>query len=264
MPNTIVRYYKTSDKQLSIVCGRGISKRFPMHRHISLSIGMVVNGMRILKINSKNYLIGKGDVFIINSGEAHAIGKNEIPEHDYIVVSISPVLIEKYLGSKENQFENIIESSEISILLQQWFNLLIDKPKKENFEFRFEELIKKLSNFKKSEKIIKPENSAIEKIRIFIDKESSLNHSLESLAERAFLSPFHFSRLFKNHTGLAPHQYILDNRLRQARELLENNFSVLDIAITCGFYDASHFIRHFTKYFGVSPMEYQKGINKLT
>jgi quercetin dioxygenase-like cupin family protein len=81
---TIV-YHKSKD--LSIVCGRGVSKRFPTHRHKSVSLGMVLKGSRILTIQKSKYIIAEGDVFIINSEESHSIGETLNDEHDYIVFS---------------------------------------------------------------------------------------------------------------------------------------------------------------------------------
>lgn len=263
MSGTLIKYYKSNDKQVSIVCGRGISKRFPMHRHRSVSVGMVINGMRLLNINSKRYIVDQGDIFIINADQPHAIGENTNPEHDYIVVSLSQKLIEKYLEPDNLQFENIVESKTLSAKLKNWFEVLIHSEKELHRSFDTENFIMSLADFQKAENQIETENINIQRIRHLLDRDLNVNHSLESLAEKAFLSPFHFSRLFRKQTGLAPHQYLLDNRLRQARELLEQNFSIIDIAIECGFYDASHFIRHFTKYYGVSPLTYQKGIGHL-
>ena len=65
----LIVYHK--GKTLSVVCGRGVSKRFPTHRHKSVSLGMVLKGSRMLTIQKSKYIIAEGDVFIINSDESH-------------------------------------------------------------------------------------------------------------------------------------------------------------------------------------------------
>ncbi len=77
---------------------------------------------------------------------------------------------------------------------------------------------------------------------------------LTALASVAGLSPFHFARLFKQSTGLAPHQYLIRVRVEHARGLLvHGNESITSVAIQVGFCDQSHFSTHFKRIYGVTP-----------
>jgi AraC family transcriptional regulator len=83
--------------------------------------------------------------------------------------------------------------------------------------------------------------------------------SLQSMADSAGLSPFHFARLFKNATGLTPHEYVTRCRAEKARELLLGSYaSVADVAIQAGFYDQSHLSRHFKKLYGLTPAAFAR------
>jgi AraC family transcriptional regulator len=78
--------------------------------------------------------------------------------------------------------------------------------------------------------------------------------SLDQLAQSVNLSPSHLRRLFKQATGLAPHQYLLQLRVNRAKELLlTGSFSVGQVATEVGFADQSHLHRHFKRVFGVTP-----------
>ena len=219
--------------------------------------------MRLLNIGPARYILCEGDIFIINLEEPHAIAENKNPEHDYIVVSFNKSLIDKYLKTSGFHFKNIIDDQEISEILCDWFNVLLCKDIPDSSKINIQPVIERLCLFQKEFGEKEKQSDSIKKIKDILDNEFSDNHSIESLANKAFLSPFHFSRIFKRHTGMAPHQYLLDNRLQQARKLLGDNFQIIDIAIACGFYDASHFIRHFTNYYGVPPLKYQKGTHML-
>jgi AraC-like DNA-binding protein len=82
----------------------------------------------------------------------------------------------------------------------------------------------------------------------------------DEVARAACLSPFHFSRLFHRIVGLAPHQYLLRCRLRNAQKLLstEEGRSVADVAAETGFADQAHFSRHFRRAFGKSPQQFRR------
>ncbi|HEX2936388.1 MAG TPA: AraC family transcriptional regulator [Bacteroidales bacterium] len=248
-------YYKTSDRNICIVCGRGISRRVPLHRHVSLSVGMILEGQRILTIRNNKYMLGKGDIFIINAEEPHSIGAATQQEHDYIVVSFSQSYIKDYASGF--RFPAIIDSQLIREELTHLFSLLIGNTAPENLQLLLAQIIKELAGFKYSQNY-DPEDDRIQRVKYLLDKFPETGISLDELAEKAFMSMFHFSRLFKRYTGLAPHRYLLDNRIRHARKLLENNIPVGDVAILSGFYDSSHFVRHFQTFYGISPLEFQK------
>jgi AraC family transcriptional regulator len=77
---------------------------------------------------------------------------------------------------------------------------------------------------------------------------------LETLADLAQLSPSHFSRAFKTSTGVAPHRWLLQARVRKAQELLiEGRMPLAAVAVETGFVDQAHFTRVFSRATGESP-----------
>ena len=77
--------------------------------------------------------------------------------------------------------------------------------------------------------------------------------SLEILASLVAISPFHFCRLFKQSTGLSPHQYVIRERVERAKSLLLRGNTVTQAAFEVGFSDAAHLHRHFKQRFGITP-----------
>jgi AraC family transcriptional regulator len=93
----------------------------------------------------------------------------------------------------------------------------------------------------------------------YIRDRLSTDISLKELAAAVGSSPFHFARLFKRSTGLSPHQYIVRQRVEQARKLLlAGNDSLASIAKQVGFYDQSHLTMHFKRVCGLTPKAYSE------
>ena len=82
--------------------------------------------------------------------------------------------------------------------------------------------------------------------------------SLTALATTVGMSPYHFARLFKQSTGRSPHQYVLDQRITQAKHLLATTaLPIATIAYQVGFASQSHLARHFRQRTGVTPKAYR-------
>lgn len=79
---------------------------------------------------------------------------------------------------------------------------------------------------------------------------------LRALADLVGLSPGRLSNLFRHHLGVPPHRYIGRQRIAWASELLLHGMPAAAVADACGFYDQSHFSRHFKQHLGVTPGQY--------
>lgn len=80
------------------------------------------------------------------------------------------------------------------------------------------------------------------------------------LAREAGSSEFHFSRRFRQTTGLSPLQYLLRLRLARARQLLrETTRPIIEVGLEVGFASPSHFAHRFRRETGLSPSDYRRG-----
>ncbi|HEU5418194.1 MAG TPA: AraC family transcriptional regulator [Streptosporangiaceae bacterium] len=82
--------------------------------------------------------------------------------------------------------------------------------------------------------------------------------SLDELAGLTGLSPFALLRAFRSETGLPPHAYLNQLRVRRARILLDDGLAPADVAARTGFADQAHLTRHFKRVVGVPPGAYQR------
>jgi AraC family transcriptional regulator len=85
--------------------------------------------------------------------------------------------------------------------------------------------------------------------------------SLDEMAAAAYLSPFHFARLFKKLTGVTPHSYLAGLRAARAQNLLaETDFNVTEIATRVGYASPSHFTKAFRQATGLTPREFRAAL----
>lgn len=98
---------------------------------------------------------------------------------------------------------------------------------------------------------------AIELMHAHLDRELPL----EEIAAAAYLSPFHFARLFKKLTGASPHAYLATLRTTRAQTLLaETDLSISEVSARVGYSSSSHFTKAFRQATGLTPRAFRKAV----
>ncbi len=92
----------------------------------------------------------------------------------------------------------------------------------------------------------------------YIDTYLDRNIKLADLAQLLDISSFHFSRLFKQSIGITPHQYLSQQRVERAKQLLKTTDRlIVDIALECGFTSHSHLSKQFRQLTSMTPKAYR-------
>lgn len=98
----------------------------------------------------------------------------------------------------------------------------------------------------------------IRKTQSYIREELDKDLSLNLLARRVFIHPNHLSKLFKQCTDTTVSQYIYEQRMLRACELLQHtNHKIYHIGESIGYPNTNWFIRKFRDYYQVTPQEYR-------
>ncbi len=149
------------------------------------------------------------------------------------------------------------------------------------FKSLFREVFKREKNFEtdtaalimrliiKLGKIINPEwMDKVKTLRFknsisFIHTNYAKNIDVKTLADMEGLSVSRYRALFREMTGVAPAEYIINLKIEKACELLFcTNYSVTDVAAMCGYNDVLYFIRLFKKKIGITPGKYKESRTK--
>lgn len=231
---------------------------FKEHFHQNYSMGLVTDGIHQLEIHGTQKTICKNELKIINPYDMHiangALGwtyLNIMPSFSKIK-SIAQEINDDEVH-EEIRFKNHIRDT----LANQMF---VDLFKSLNQNMAYEENLISLIAY------LLEEHSCItlypKEIPVNIQKTIEYIHtyfleevSLDTLALVADISKYHLIKVFKEKTGLSPHQYILRLRVEHAVFLIGKHkaLPLSMVSAQSGFSDQSHFIKTFKKYNGYTP-----------
>ena len=92
----------------------------------------------------------------------------------------------------------------------------------------------------------------------YINEHLNQDIKLADLAALLTISESHLSHQFKQSIGMTPHQYLLQQRVERAKELLkQGDRSIMDVAFLCGFNSHSHLSKQFRQLTGITPKAYR-------
>ncbi|MGC4099727.1 helix-turn-helix domain-containing protein [Ferruginibacter sp.] len=92
----------------------------------------------------------------------------------------------------------------------------------------------------------------------FMDDHFAAPIDIDAIAAKAFLSKFHFIRLFKALYGITPYQYLSSVRIEKAKQLLRKGHNITDACFAVGFESVTSFSGLFKKSTGYSPAAFSK------
>ena len=94
--------------------------------------------------------------------------------------------------------------------------------------------------------------------KAFMEKYYSDRVELNDLARAAFMSRFHYVRIFRRMYGLTPRAYLRDLRISKAKDLIRKGLSITQVCFEIGYESVPTFSSLFKKCTGYTPKEYQR------
>lgn len=146
-----------------------------------------------------------------------------------------------YRFDSRNDYLSDVMSADTMNVLRQWF---CDKN---------EDAAKLVAN-----KTEKQTESVTHKAKNYIDNNYANDISLDDVSREVDLSPYYFSKLFKEETGQNFVEYLTEKRINEAKRLMDTtDMSIKDIGVAVGYIDPNYFSRIFKKNAGLTPTEYK-------
>jgi AraC-like DNA-binding protein len=108
-------------------------------------------------------------------------------------------------------------------------------------------------------------HESVRSARRFVDQYYNTPITIEQLSREAAFSPYYFIRLFRRIYRQTPHQYLVQQRIARAKELLRTtDLLITEICMAVGFESLGSFSALFSKVAGISPSAYRASVQPTT
>jgi AraC family transcriptional regulator len=247
--------------------------RFEAHAHAAVTVTALLAGRMRAVVGETEFVLAAGDVVFTGIAQMHAAEADEV---DFVSLHVHPALIND-LAAEMNLTRATAEvvfraprttDERLFAIARLIAGEVTDR--KAGHEIMLDSLVRQLAIHLLRSHLVVRKSAQIEMSRVgpvdrrlrraleFMHDNYARELALEEIAAAAYLSEYHFARLFKQITGATPHVYLANLRIEKARRLLvETNHPIVEITAMVGYQSQSHFTKIFKSVTGVTPRAYR-------
>ncbi|SHJ62326.1 AraC-type DNA-binding protein [Desulfatibacillum alkenivorans DSM 16219] len=238
---------------------------FKPHMHRTLSIGAIEEGQAIYQIKGREAVLAPGSLVVVNPDLLHACNPDGEKARTYSMLHLST----------DWCFQVQQSLWEVSSFVKMEKNRIDDGPLYEQYREAVSRLMDTKAHLQEKEQMLfdlacsvfskaclspgkeNQRRENIKDLKMILAQDLQKDFTLNSLAGNLGVNPYTLLRSFKAAVGITPHAYRMNCRIEKARELLRRGWDIAETALECGFFDQSHFHRHFKAMTTVTPQEYR-------
>lgn len=247
--------------RVGVLQARYYGRAFSPHWHEEYAIGLITGGVEQFEYRGATHRAGIGEIILMDAGEVHtgeswdergfAFRMLYIPESTFREAAAETWTVSGTLSFRDT----VISDDSLRKALSNLHGILDSRISALEREALFlnaaAKILERAGSWKNSVADI-PAPLAVQRARDYLLDHLFADISLDLLASVSGLSKFHLLRQFRAEFGLPPHSYQLQHRIIRAKTLLRS-LAPVEVAMTCGFADQSHFHRVFRSLVGTTP-----------
>lgn len=250
-----------------------------MHYDSSLTLTYFVSCKGKIKIEGNSFEINDGDIVIMNPQQVHSLSVEDGSLYERYSIYLDEEIFAAFPFESKQLFDafykagaNLIPEKAVSQngldkIIEQIFSLAAtqDNTSKILITCRIAELLFALNNavvpISEAEQYVS-ENPTVKKVLHYINEHFKEDVSLESIAERFYLSKYRLEHIFKESVGVSLWEYVIIRRLIYVNILIKEKLGISEAAYEAGFCNYSNFYRLYKKHMNMTPQQYKKQLSK--
>lgn len=261
LKNNYSRYRINGD--IEVLQGSFTSRSFKPHFHDTYALILVESGVADYGHRQQSNIVTDNKLLVLNPYEVHtgrSLGEG--------VWNFRSMYLPKDLVRSNYNVDNELHPNFVNKLIQNHnflrryqllHNQMLENDLCLDDETELSDLLSelaKLSGLDYPEELSDGYTIVADRMRDYIHEYFDENIQLDDLMEISGFSRFHLIKVYRERFGLAPNQYLNNLRIEKAKQLLIKGMKAQDVGYSVGYFDQSHFIRHFKKIVGVTPSAY--------
>jgi AraC-like DNA-binding protein len=239
---------------------------FPRHSHDQYGVGVIAFGAQRSWSGVGLVSASAGDVIMVNPGEMHDGVPLDSNPRRWRMIYIDPVVVAREVEEETVGPVEIVRPVVRDPLLAGHFARLfacLTAPRSDRLAEE-ENLLCSLMHILRRYAVARPLSNGpspcVAKAIQRLDSAPETSVSLAELAALSGVSRFQLLRGFTHEVGITPHAYLIQRRVRLARQLLASSQTPVQAALQAGFADQSHMTRAFVRQLGITPSRYRAAI----
>jgi AraC-like DNA-binding protein/quercetin dioxygenase-like cupin family protein len=249
------------------------TQAFPRHAHEYLTLGVILRGVGTIWWSGSNHVTCPGDIVVIPAGEVHTGGvERQTSALSYVAVHVPGEVLaacaeaQGLRGGRVPEFAPVVtrdralglELERLDAAMQRVDHGAADDALSDAIELSVRRYAEGTPSFAAHSPTGEP--NVVRMARDIIEDcyADNTQTSLRALALVTGVTSFHLVRVFTHAVGLSPHRYLIQTRVRRARQFLASGVPSSFVAAMTGFVDQSHLTTQFKRYVGITPASYQR------
>ncbi|UYN96808.1 MAG: AraC family transcriptional regulator [Enhydrobacter sp.] len=230
---------------------------YDAHRHETYSVGLTLRGVQEFHYRGALHASRAGQVVVLHPDEVHD-GHAGVPGgFAYRMLYVDPAAIAAALGGAAPFVADAVadDPAMVALLGEAFadFPHPLEPLAADAVVAGLAELLMRRGDGVRRRRWTAVDSRAVSRARDYLAAESPRRVASRELERITGLDRFTLSRQFRAACGTSPHRFQVGRRLDRARTLILSGRALADVAATTGFADQSHFTRHFTARFGLTP-----------